>query len=338
MKPNDKLITITDNLPKIKKLIQELVLEPRLKALEWSKLTKQTPNMKIGYPGQHLASLVVGMEGTKTGARGNDIVDGSEVKSCSRVDASDKCKDCNEKILRTEIKCPICGSVNIARDNTSKWLFTIRSKDDLTLLTEKVQRVILVLTDYPNFNEGNYEDIQFQVYEIWTNSPRCVEFKNLMSNYFNNIYKAHKESDSDKTPAPKNFWPYSFQFYKCNPIKVFSCIIKNANTNPSIENVFYVEPTIDRNTLKSELMPSAILTKSELPSLKEMLIQAPKEVIEKHLAKGKSYEDFKTLINKTKFYKTEFTSVIPFFDEELRNYLPLREEKAFTIKTKHIRK
>ena len=57
MKPKTELITITDNETKIVKLLQELVLQPRLLALEWSKITKQTPNMKIGYPGQHLASL-----------------------------------------------------------------------------------------------------------------------------------------------------------------------------------------------------------------------------------------------------------------------------------------
>ena len=338
MKPNENYVVISDNVAQIKRLIRELVLEPRLKAIEWSKLTKQTPNMKIGYPGQHLASLVVGMEGTKTGARGNDIVDGSEVKSCSRVDASDKCKNCGGKILRTETECPVCGSDDIVRDNTSKWLFTIRNEDDLRLLTGDVKRIILVLADYPNFDRGNYEDIQFQVFEIWTNSPRCVEFKNLMTNYYYNIYKTHKKSDSNKTPAPKNFWPYSFQFYKCNPVKVFSCIIKNANTSPTVQNVFYVEPTIDRSTLKSELMPSAILTKNELPSLTEMLEKTPKKVIERYLAKGKSYEELKDLVKKTKFDKAKFTAIIPFFDEELRNYLPLREDKTFTIKTKHVRK
>ena len=33
----------------------ELVLKPRLDLVKWATLTKQTPNMKIGYPGQHLA-------------------------------------------------------------------------------------------------------------------------------------------------------------------------------------------------------------------------------------------------------------------------------------------
>ena len=85
-------------------------------------------------------------------------------------------------------------------------------------------------------------------------------------------------------------------------------------------------------------MPSAILTKNELPSLTEMLEKTPKKVIERHLAKGKSYEELKDLVKKPKFDKAKITAIIPFFDEELRNYLPLREDKTFTIKTKHVRK
>ena len=172
MKPLAKHITINNNEKRIKLLIKELVLTPRLNALKWSKLTDKTPNMKIGYPGQHLASLVLGMKGKKTGARGNDIVDGSEVKSCSRVDASDKCNNCDEKLLRTETICPSCGSKDIKRDNTSKWLFTIRSVGDLTLLTKTVKRVVLVLADYPNFEKNDFNIIRFKVFENWTNSPR----------------------------------------------------------------------------------------------------------------------------------------------------------------------
>lgn len=97
MKPKTELITITDNETKIVKLLQELVLQPRLLALEWSKITKQTPNMKIGYPGQHLASLITGIEGARTGARGDDLRDGTEVKSCSRVDQLDTCVACKTK-------------------------------------------------------------------------------------------------------------------------------------------------------------------------------------------------------------------------------------------------
>lgn len=344
MKPSKKYITIGNNVNQIKKLINELILTPRLKVLEWSKLTRQTPNIKIGYLGQHIASLVVGMYGMKTGARGNDIVDGSEVKSCSRIDALDTCVNitrkgkCNEKVSRYETICPKCGSDNILRGNDSKWLFTIRSKEDLQLLTEDVNRIILVLSDYPDFDKGDFDVIRFQVFEIWNNSKRCSEFKNLMTNYFNNIYNTHKKKNSNKTPAPKNLWPYSFQFYKCNPIKVFSCIVKNANKQPVIKNIFYVEPGINRSSLPSELMPTSILTKDELPSLQKMIKIVPPKIIKKKLNKGKTFEDFKKIIESKTFKKAEIQEYLPFIDEELRAYLPLRIDKTFLIKTKHIRR
>jgi len=96
MKPNETLITINNNLENIKLFIDEMIVVPRLNAHKWSKITNQTPNLKIGYPAQHLASLITGMRGNATGARGDDIIDGSEVKSCSKIDQSDKCKDCKK--------------------------------------------------------------------------------------------------------------------------------------------------------------------------------------------------------------------------------------------------
>ena len=111
MIPKKELITISDTKSKIEKLLMELVLEPRLKALEWSSITKQTPNMKIGYPGQHLASLITGIEGARTGARGDDLRDGTEVKSCSRVDQLDTCSSCKNKVLRIESVCALFISV-----------------------------------------------------------------------------------------------------------------------------------------------------------------------------------------------------------------------------------
>jgi len=127
MTPKIELITIKDNQNKIKQLLEQLVLLPRLKALEWSHITKQTPNMKIGYPGQHLASLITGMEGSRTGARGDDLKDGTEVKSCSRVDQLDSCMECGTKVLRIETVCHSCGSSRLKRMDDSKWLFSIKS-------------------------------------------------------------------------------------------------------------------------------------------------------------------------------------------------------------------
>ena len=64
----DEPIPITDQFSKenVISIIEDLVITPRIMALEWSKITKQTPNLKVGYPGQHIASIITGVEGEKT--------------------------------------------------------------------------------------------------------------------------------------------------------------------------------------------------------------------------------------------------------------------------------
>ena len=120
MKPSPHHITLQDNVLNIKEMLIDLILRPRRELAKWAEITKQTPNIKIGYPGQHLASLVTGVAGARTGARGHDLCDGSEVKSCSRVDQLDKCNNCKAAVARIESECPECRSTNIKRNNDSK--------------------------------------------------------------------------------------------------------------------------------------------------------------------------------------------------------------------------
>ncbi len=323
MQPNLTLITIDENETRIVRLINDLILMPRIKALEWSKITRQTPNMKVGYPGQHLASLVVGVQGTGTGARGHDIVDGSEVKACSRIDELDKCKACGKKLLRIETVCSNieCGSSNIDRINDSKWLFAIRDKEGLEKLTDTVERIILVLADYPNFDARDFETLRFQVFEIWTKSPRCTRFKEIMTNYLEKIYAGHKAKDSNKTPAPKNFWPYSYQFYLCNPIRVFSCIVENANSKPHISIEHFVQPNQDRSLIPSELMPSKKLKVEEWQLLTQ---NVPSEFWNLGNQTGIFIEKSKS----KKLKVEELNTLVPFISEEIRAYLPLRDRDS----------
>ncbi|MEC4868962.1 MAG: MamI family restriction endonuclease, partial [Jaaginema sp. PMC 1078.18] len=194
MKPDLDFITIDNNRKLIEQLLRELVLEPRINALKWSGITHQSPNIKIGYPGQHLASLVTGVKGSKTAARGDDLEDGTEVKSCSRIDQMDRCKDCKAPVARTEKVCSDCGSSKIQRKDDSKWLFAIKSENDLKLLTQDVPRILLILGDYPQFKAEEYDTIRFQCFEIWMNSDRYQKFKNIMNNYYHNIYLVNKAS------------------------------------------------------------------------------------------------------------------------------------------------
>ena len=324
MKPNAKLISISDNKTKILNLLDDLVLQPRLKALEWSKVTKQTPNMKIGYPGQHLASLVTGMIGTRTGARGHDLVDGSETKSCSRVDQLDKCNACGAKVMRFELTCPDCDSPNIKRNDDSKWLFTIRSERDLEFLVKQVPRVVLALADYPNFGAGDFETLRFSIYEIWPQDPRHASFPLLMRGYYESIYQGHKQVDAGKTPAPKNFWPKSYQFYKCNPVQTFSATVTKASTAPKVTIDLFVEPAADRASLTPLAMPTALLSIEEL--LFAISVAKPAEIA-RCLAPGAKIEDLQKIAAAPRAKKDlkKLYQLMPTLSEALRAPLSLRD-------------
>lgn len=332
MKPEAKYITISDNKNRIEKLLKELVLEPRIKALVWSQITRQTPNMKIGYPGQHLASLITGVEGSRTGARGDDLIDGTEVKSCSRVDQLDSCKDCKLKVLRIEKLCPHCGSAKIKRMDDSKWLFSVKSEAELKLLTQDLERVFLTIADYPNFANNDFDTIRFQAFEMWNNTERHKHFGNLMTNYYHKIFLEHISRNANKTPAPKNFWPYSYQFYLCNPVKVFDCTVLNANTNPQINITHLVEPDFDRSLLTPELMPTILLSQTEIDLLIE---KVPEYVLSSQIIQD---SDYITLV-KNKNTKKKFVVILPFINELTRSYFDLRDtDKVAEAKTKYSRR
>lgn len=329
-KPNKKFITILDNEKLIKQLVDELVLQPRLNAIEWSKITKQTPNIKIGYPGQHLASLITGMTGERTGARGNDLIDGSEVKSCSRIDQLDVCKKCGLSVARLEEECPHCESKEVDRKNDSKWLFTIRNKDDLEVLIKEVGRVVLLIGDYPNFDSGDFETLRFQAFEIWPDEPRHKRFSEIMTNYYKKIYLTHKKNSPDKTPAPKNFWPYSYQFFISNPIQTFLCIVENASTEPKIKIEKLVAPDADRQEIESERMPIKVVNDTEL---KQLLKKVNQSELDKITLKRITLKEARKMPLKT---LRDFIDGIP---EELREYLGLRDtDKISSAKKKYSRR
>ena len=331
MKPNPNFITIHNNQEQIIKLLHELVLTPRLRALEWSKITKQTPNMKIGYPGQHLASLITGVEGARTGARGDDLVDGTEVKSCSRVDQLDTCKQCGNKVLRIENTCPHCESSEIKRMDDSKWLFSIKSEDELKLLTETVDRVFLTIADYPNFDSGDFDTIRFQAYEIWNNQPRHLHFKALMTNYYNKIFLDHIVKNPNKTPAPKNFWPFSYQFYLCNPVKVFSCLVTNANSRPLVNVEYLLDPDADRGELQVEKMPTSLLNIDEWTSLLE---GAGEYYLTPQLIPGRTFQN----LQESRGDKNILCQILPYINEHTRTFLSLRDtDKAKSTYTRRRR-
>ena len=325
MKPDLHFITINNNIENIKQFINEIIIEPKHALSQWAKITNQTPAAKIGYIGQHLTSLITGVQGTGTGARGDDLADGSEVKSCNKVDQVDKCKECGGRVLRMESQCSACGSTNIDRKDDSKWLFSIRDEHELEQY-KNLNRIVLLLMDYPKFNIRDYKDIRITVFEIYPKEKRMSVFNELISNHYYNIFLP-KQDENLKT-NPMNLHPFSFQFYKCNPIKTFECIIKDVDTNPiiCINEESYIKPTDDRNDeIKPIPMPSDLLRETEW---NEMLSKADfkQEIVplidERYLLKMKLNNLTKPQLAKLPT-KTK-AKILPYLDQTLRDYISLR--------------
>ena len=234
---------------------------------EWSNITEQTAHIKVGYVGQHLASVLLNTIGCQTAGRGDDCKDKSEIKSCSRVDQSDKCTRCKINISRFKKSCPNFAkrTDKIKRNNDSKWLLTIRSENDLNKYLE-LDRLVLIIEDYPDFNKNKFNDISIKAYEIYPKLEICKHFRNIITDYYNNIYLENLKKNP-KIPS-KNI-SYSFQFYMCNPIKIFECKITDYIKKPKIKIMKYIEPYSIRKTDDINIMPNKLLNQKEKKELKK---------------------------------------------------------------------
>ena len=72
-----------------KKFIEEVILPQWAQLSNWNSVTNQTSQLDFGYLSQHLVSLITGIKGNNQRGKGDDMADGSEVKSASCVDAED---------------------------------------------------------------------------------------------------------------------------------------------------------------------------------------------------------------------------------------------------------
>lgn len=322
MLPDKSKIKIGNNKANIENFINDVIIIPRRSLRYWSNITNQTPAAKIGYIGQHLASLITGVRGTGSGARGDDLADTTEVKSCNKVDQADKCRCCGHRVMRYDVKCPNCDSEDIERKNDSKWLFSIRDEYELDQY-KNLNRILLLLMDYPGFLNNDFSDIMISAFEIYPKENRMNVFNQLIDNHYRNIYRP--KADEGKKTNPMNLHPWSFQFYKCNPILVFQCVITDIDNNPEIKIIKYIDPEEERGIdTESVLMPSNLLTKKEWNILlssanyEQDICPLLKDNIQK--------EKFESLSNDDKI------KYLPYLDEKLRDFIPLRPIVSATQK------
>lgn len=253
----------------IKECITDLFLTPKALIDKWSKITNQTSQVRIAYPGQHIASVITGIKGMGTAARGDDLSDGTEVKTCSRVDQLSECNNCGAKVLVWQKECPVCKSQDFNIKTDSHWIFPITTKDELDLLLNKVPRIILLLFDKekPTINVVRLR--------AWIIEPKNEYVKKFFSDYFYNNFQ--KKSDEGKKPAPCNLHPLKYDFYLMEPKLIFHSEIDFDKRDIEIKHWDIRNPQIER-------IPTYILKKDEKQMiLKEEIAKYGIEEIEKRV-------------------------------------------------------
>lgn len=222
-------------------LIEELYIDLKQKVNKWSDVTKQTPQARMGYVGQHLVSVVTGYPGGRSGARGHDLElpDGKygEIKTCYKVDQLGSCNNCSSAVSSIEKTCPMCGSTDIERKDDSKWLITIRNDDEFSKFLDPY-RYYFVLFDYEDISDVNNDTI---IASIWEVDPKNTGFAYCLFDYYLNI------RSKSKSKAPFNMWPYSLKFQLTKPKLIFKCAIKDDEVTISIfpgksTEEYYLDP------------------------------------------------------------------------------------------------
>lgn len=202
-------------------IIQDLYLSLRSQLFKWSRVTKQTPQPKMGYIGQHLTSVVTGYPGGRSGARGKDLVlpggDSAEIKTCYRVDQLGSCNACGSVVASVETECAVCGSENVERKDDSKWLLSPRHDAEMRAFFDP-KAYYFVLFDFEDLNDPTTINVR-----IWEVDPRSPGFVYCMVDYYGNI----RSRSSSK--APFNLWPFSLKFQLMRPTLIYKSTIDSDN-------------------------------------------------------------------------------------------------------------
>lgn len=133
---------MTDSLSRLSKeqrkeliirLLQEQIIDQRDRLRVWRDLTKQAAQIDTGYIAQHLVSLITSVPGSSMRGKGDDLTDGSEVKSANFIDSLDKkgavaprwnCSSNDMKTMEYYLKVPWLYLVSV--DLNSDDMFRVR--------------------------------------------------------------------------------------------------------------------------------------------------------------------------------------------------------------------
>lgn len=252
-------------------LLRELYIDLRRKVRAWSAVTRQTPQARMGYVGQHLTSVVTGFPGGRSGARGHDLElpdeKYAEIKTCYRVDQLGTCVTCRAAVSSIEFVCPRCGGKTISRKDDSKWLIGVRNEVEMRALFDP-EAYYLVLFDFsaaeaeaaeevdaPDNQDDGVEVITDRPLDInariWEVNPRHPGFALCMVDYRYNIQA------NSASKAPFNFWPYSLKFQLMNPLLIYHAVI---GADDAVRTLLF--PTVVGTPQRYPLVPFSSMLRS----------------------------------------------------------------------------
>jgi len=200
--------------------LREMYFERKIDIFKWANITKQTPKIETKFLGQNLVSLVTGILGMGTAARGDDLSNGSEVKSCSRLDQLSKCKKCKARVTAIDKICPECGSTDIKIMRDSHWIFTINTVEKKERILNETPTIYFLLID--DYNLGKDEVARFNIWALYPKTDRFFR-EEYIEDYYNNNFLVKRAAG--KNPAPMNVHPRSPKFSKTSPELVFEAVI-----------------------------------------------------------------------------------------------------------------
>lgn len=155
-------------------LLEKQVVEQRRKLNHWSTITAQSSQIDTGYIAQHLVSLQTQIAGQGMRGKGDDLCDGSEVKSANFLDSLDKngataprwnFTAVTRQIMERFLDYPALYLLSM--DLNSHHQFRTRIwKVDVTRHEILRARYIewMEKLGYPKFNAGGEESVNFQLF------------------------------------------------------------------------------------------------------------------------------------------------------------------------------
>lgn len=201
-----------------------------------------------GPMGEYLGSLITGKKGTASAGLGFDLSDGvtaDEVKLASLVRPK-KCVHCGVKMLFFKEKCD-CGSTDFKNLGDSRW--SIDSKAGIEY-KEQLDKYILQVIKPLN----NLFDCKEFIYEAFLIDAKNKYFTEYLKNQLLNSPKSNN----------CNLLPYSFDFYRAEPMKVVALKITLNELDSDIESLYY-----NLKNTNSEKMPLNIVESKTLKNILE---------------------------------------------------------------------